>query len=186
MIIKTGFVWFLEIYHFKIFWKFNDYSNLDITSQFSIILFAIHVMSSNNRLEESLAKIIALRQLHPEVVSDVKQNLIRLIYRLQNIEFDLDKQTTIERLKLLKRIQNRNSDVKSSAAFKKIQKLGWDKLNQKELRSIAQVLSKKSGISLDREAKRRREILLTWFDENYDQISEHMDRIVLEYDPLFV
>lgn len=143
-------------------------------------------MSSRNRLEESLEKINVLSQIHPEIVSDIKQSLIRLMYRLQNLEADFDKQTTVERLKLLKRIQNRSYDVKSSAAFKKIQKLGWDKLNQKELRSIAQVISKKSGISLDREAKRRREILLTWFDENFDQISEHMDHIVLEYDPLFL
>ena len=143
-------------------------------------------MSSNSRLEESLARISTLNEKHPEIMPKVRRNLERLYYRLKNIEVDLDKQTTIERIKLQKRRKNMCSDIKVSQAYRKIQNLGWDKLNQKELRSIAQVISKKSGIPLDREAKRRREILLTWFDENFDDISIHMDHIFLEYDPLYL
>ncbi|KAK8886980.1 hypothetical protein M9Y10_038015 [Tritrichomonas musculus] len=143
-------------------------------------------MSGNNRLEESLTRINNLTQIQPQITPKIQRCLERLYYRLQNMEVDLDKQTTIERLKLQKRRQSGNCDIKNSLAFKKLQQKGWDKFNQKELRSIAQVISKKSGISLDREAKRRREILLTWFDENFEYIKKHMDCITLEYDPSYL
>ena len=88
-------------------------------------------MSSQNRLDESLIRINNLIQKQPQTIPKIQRGLERLFYRLQNLEVDLDKQTTVERLKLQKRLKNGNPNIKNSQAFKKIQQMGWDKLNQK-------------------------------------------------------
>ncbi len=44
------------------------------------------------------------------------------------------------------------------------------KIKQNELLSIAQCVSEKTSVELDREAKRRKSVLLKWFDDNWDQI----------------
>ena len=49
-----------------------------------------------------------------------------------------------------------------------------------ELVGIAQAIADKAQIKLDRDAKRRKNVLLKWFSENWDVISPFLDYIVLE------
>jgi hypothetical protein len=53
-------------------------------------------------------------------------------------------------------------------------------LNQTELLSIAQVLGWMLDIRVDREAKRRKEVLVKWFDEHWSAISDTVNLIRLE------
>jgi hypothetical protein len=52
-------------------------------------------------------------------------------------------------------------------------------LKQTELLSVAEVLGAQLGITVDREAKRRKEVLIKWFDENWERIKEIWPQIEL-------
>jgi len=54
--------------------------------------------------------------------------------------------------------------------------------SQKELLVIALVVSEASGVQLDREAKRRKAVLVNWFDENLDRLLPHVKRIELYHE----
>ena len=63
----------------------------------------------------------------------------------------------------------------------------WDELSKRfganikrgELTNIAKVLADAANIKLDRDAKRRKSVLLKWFDEHWETISPLLDYIVL-------
>lgn len=53
--------------------------------------------------------------------------------------------------------------------IKTVQYSGSD-IDKNILLSTAQIISKKISVELDREAKRRKSVLLKWFDDNWEQI----------------
>jgi hypothetical protein len=59
------------------------------------------------------------------------------------------------------------------------QKFGSN-IKQPELLSIAAVLSKNANVPLDRDAKRRKSVLLKWFEENWNAVYPFLDYVVLE------
>lgn len=81
-----------------------------------------------------------------------------------------------------KRISARMSNFqpKECKAWKEItQKFGTN-IKQQELLSIANVLSTSAKLKLDRDAKRRKTVLIKWFDENWDAIKPYLPYVVLE------
>ncbi|OHT13120.1 hypothetical protein TRFO_16881 [Tritrichomonas foetus] len=122
---------------------------------------------------------MALSLKQQETVPNLTRHLNRLIYRLENREEDLERQTANERLKIGERLKD--YDYEKSEAWRAIKSLGWDSLNQKELLSVAYVISNKCGAVIDREAKRRKAILVKWFDENLEAIQPYFKSIKLEY-----
>lgn len=57
-----------------------------------------------------------------------------------------------------------------------------EKLTHDELTSIAELISGHVGIHLDRDAKRRKIVLVKWFDENWPVIEPYLQYVVLEYE----
>jgi hypothetical protein len=53
-------------------------------------------------------------------------------------------------------------------------------LNQAELLSIAEVLAFRLNLKVDRGAKRRKEVLIKWYDENWDRIAPIWQQLALE------
>lgn len=53
-------------------------------------------------------------------------------------------------------------------------------IKQPELLSIANVLAQNANIKLDRDAKRRKSVLIKWFEENWSSIRPFLDYVVLE------
>ena len=53
-------------------------------------------------------------------------------------------------------------------------------IKQPELLSIAMVLSQNCSIKLDRDAKRRKSVLIKWFEENWTTLAPYLDYVVLE------
>ena len=68
-------------------------------------------------------------------------------------------------------------DMKSSRIYQEFLKRGWETLSQQVLKSIAQVFEDRIKIPLSRESKRRKSVLIKWFDDNYDKIYPHLDSI---------
>ena len=71
-------------------------------------------------------------------------------------------------------------DYKNSDAWQIICERFGPTLSQSELLSIAQVIAFHAKIKLDREAKRRKEVLIKWFQENIVEIMPFLNRLVLE------
>lgn len=111
----------------------------------------------------------------------IKRKLIHLLKNLNNEKDEIVIQSGLER----KKLEDRSSviDPNKSLAYAELKKKNWDILTQNELLSIAQLLAKKADVELDREAKRRKQILLIWFHENFEKIKPYMDNLFVEYAP---
>ena len=75
----------------------------------------------------------------------------------------------------------RNFDPENSQAVKKLTER-FGRRTQSELLSLAQVVSKHTGIKLYRESKRRRTLLLAWFEQNFDKIWPFIEQQVVVQD----
>ena len=80
-----------------------------------------------------------------------------------------------------KRISARMSNFqpKECKAWKEITQKFGNNIKQQELLSIANVLSSSAKLKLDRDAKRRKTVLIKWFDENWEAIKPFLPYVVL-------
>lgn len=69
---------------------------------------------------------------------------------------------------------------KDNIAWREITNRFGNNIKQPELLSIAQVLASSANIKLDRDAKRRKTVLIKWFLENWSAIQPFLDFVVLE------
>ena len=76
----------------------------------------------------------------------------------------------------------KNFNEKESVAYIKLCKLYGPKPSQQELLSLAHVISANLNIFLDREAIRRKKVLIKWFDENFAKIEPFLMENVLIVD----
>jgi hypothetical protein len=81
-----------------------------------------------------------------------------------------------------KRIANRLKGLipKQSPAWQEITRRFGLNVKHPELVEIATVLSENANIRLDRDAKRRKAVLIKWFEENWADVSPYLDYVVLE------
>lgn len=91
-------------------------------------------------------------------------------------------------------ISNQKSGAIKQKRKKRLNKFDWSKsvawqlicnqfgnnLNQKEILSIAELLSRECGIFLSSEAKNRKELLIQWFDENWENVRFNVPYIRLK------
>ena len=81
-----------------------------------------------------------------------------------------------------KRVEDRLNgfNMRTSPAWREICRRFGPSLNQTELLSLAQIIAGQLGLKVDREAKRRKEVLIKWYDENLKAVMEILPYIVLE------
>lgn len=79
------------------------------------------------------------------------------------------------------RIANRLSgfNPRDNVAWREISNR-WGNIKQKELLSIAQVIATEAKIKLDRDARRRKSVLMKWFCEHWDVVQGYLEAIVLD------
>ena len=83
--------------------------------------------------------------------------------------------------RFLMNIQLRNFDPENCRAAKKLTER-FGKRTQPELLSLAQLISAYTGIQLHREFKRRRSMLLSWYEQNFDVIWPFIEEEVIVHD----
>jgi hypothetical protein len=71
-------------------------------------------------------------------------------------------------------------NVKDNPVWKEITAKFGTNIKQPELLSIADVLARHANIKLDRDAKRRKAVLIKWFNENWASLQPYLDFVVLE------
>jgi hypothetical protein len=71
-------------------------------------------------------------------------------------------------------------NAKDTFVWREITRRFGSNVKQPELVSIATVLAQSTSIKLDRDAKRRKSVLIMWFQENWASVSPFLDYVVLE------
>lgn len=136
-------------------------------------------MADQNRYLHAKKEILNLIDKNPAAGASINRHLLHFISSMRFIETGCIQH---ERHRIDERI--RNFEYERSEAWAELRRRGWDQLSQSELLSIAQILGKKLGIELDREAKRRKSILVKWFDENLTALRSRMGNITLVFEDL--
>jgi hypothetical protein len=72
------------------------------------------------------------------------------------------------------------SNAKDSPVWKAITQRFGSNIKQPELLSMAQVLAAQANVRLDRDAKRRKSVLIKWFEENWTAVEPFLQYVVLE------
>lgn len=105
--------------------------------------------------------------------------------KLESLLLCLNKQVdknTIQTKNDRKKVNERMGgfDQSTSRAYAELQRRKWDKKSQPELLSILLILANKQNLQVDREVKRRKEVMFKWFDENFDTVYPFFDCISFE------
>lgn len=120
------------------------------------------------RLDSLIQEYISICSgLDAQTGENIDKRLVKLLNQLNNQD-DNDYSSIREQDRIRDRLQE--FDYKNSRAWKELEQLKWTERSQKELVSIAQVFAKHCNIDLDRESKRRKEVLIKWFDDHWDEI----------------
>ena len=77
--------------------------------------------------------------------------------------------TTPEKVRISKRVENWTPE--NSEAWRQLQNIYGDRVQLRLLLDIAEKLSEQCNIPLDRDAKRRKIILIKWFEEHWAELS---------------
>ena len=95
--------------------------------------------------------------------------------------------TSVQQSPEVERVGNRLAGFswKNANSWKQISKLFGDDIKQITLRNIAEDLSHKLDVHLDRDAKRRKCVLIKWFDENWNRISSLIENYSIKQDNLY-
>ena len=71
-------------------------------------------------------------------------------------------------------------DSKDNPVWNEISRRFGSNIKQGELTNIAKVIAESAQIKLDRDAKRRKSVLLKWFDENWAEIQPFLDYVRID------
>ena len=83
-----------------------------------------------------------------------------------------------EKLRVFTRLKGFRA--KESLVWTEITRRFGNEIKHGELLSIAEVVAANAGVQLDRDAKRRKSVLIKWFEENWFQISPYLNYVILE------
>jgi hypothetical protein len=135
--------------------------------------------SVDPRLSESTAHLSRLVTAHSELSDKIRSELVSLIKCLRGACTAATEYQQQER-KNLKEILT-GFKMNTSAPFIYFTDRGWANLTVPELVSIAELFANEAGIPIDRESKRRKEVLFKWFSDNWDQCEPVANDLVLEW-----
>ena len=104
------------------------------------------------------------------------QNL--LITRPQHFDYTKQQPFLSTQSAEVERVENRLAGFvpKDSHAWEVISNLYGSDVKQIHLRAIAEDIANHLAIRLDRDAKRRKTVLIKWFDENWDKVSKELEK----------
>lgn len=150
---------------------------MDVGNELNTALSNVFEMSSRTAQKQK----VAIRLL--KLVYTLEPNQIPIqppgITQINRTASDPQRiQTENERLRVEKRLEG--FDFRQSQAWKEICDCFGSSLSQNELLSIAQIIAFHAKLKLDREAKRRKEVLIKWFQENLTVARPYLKSLILE------
>lgn len=131
---------------------------------------ALEVLPFVQTVTQKLMSIYVPNQLFPKGQMDIPE-LSALPSR----------ETMDERSRIAKRLFGFNP--KDNYVVKEISRRFGGLIKHGELVGIAAAIAERANLRLDRDAKRRKNVLIRWFDENWETIEPFLDYVVLEEVP---
>ena len=104
---------------------------------------------------------------------NVSKTQIKTLIRNSN---RIQKEGEIERIK--KRIDG--FKYQNSRAWMVLSQRFGEKVTHDELVSVAEIIKPFSGIKLDRDARRRKNVIIKWFDDNWSIVEHYINYVILE------
>jgi hypothetical protein len=117
----------------------------------------------------------------PDAASAITTEVVNLIRTLQFEKPSASLVLLQEREIIADRVRDFCCD--DSRPWKFFVERGWHQLSMKEYVGIGQVLACEANLEIDREAKRKKPVLLKWMDDNWDTLSPLLMHLRLELDP---
>ena len=119
----------------------------------------------------SVLQGVKIDQLDPAAIASMAQYAMLPTYPNEQA-------TTKEKERIASRLSGFNP--KDNMVWHEITQKFGASIKQPELLSIATVLAQNANVKLDRDAKRRKSVLIKWFEENWAAIKPFLDYVVLE------
>ena len=137
---------------------------------------------SANRLIQSIGpnqeRIGSIIPVIDALIQQVQTSLLPSdVYGQYGIPAELGEGVNDEKKRIAMRMNG--FDPKDNRVWSEIANRFGANVKQGELTNIAQVIAAHAGIKLDRDAKRRKGVLLKWFDENWEKITPFLDYVIL-------
>ena len=120
------------------------------------------------QIDKAVEHLKGIKNISEADSSDLKlrvEELLELLYSPEEQESNMKHK---DRKKAQYRVDGFNP--KESQVWKKIWTSFGKNLSKNELQSLAEVIASHFNLKLDREAKRRKEVLIKWFDENAEDV----------------
>lgn len=168
--------------------------NQNLTRNVLSIIYAYHFYKSDGcQFFDHLTQITKITQqtsapaqpMEEQKPDANSQSLAVISDYLQQISGDTSKlfnqpenHVTKEKERIAERLGTFNP--KDNAVWHEITQRFGANIKQPELLSIANVLAQSANIKLDRDAKRRKSVLIKWFEENWHAIQPYLAYVVLE------
>lgn len=83
---------------------------------------------------------------------------------------------------LIEEVKRSNWNATESVAWKRLTNKFGPKITTEELLSLAQVAAKELGLELTREYKRRKVMLIYWFDQQNEEFWKFLDKHIVVFD----
>lgn len=129
---------------------------------------AAEILPFVQAVTQKLMSIYVPNQIYPKGPFDLPSELL----------VPPSRETLDERTRIAKRLFGFNP--KDNYVIKEIAKRFGGAIKQGELIGIASAIAEKANLKLDRDAKRRKNVLIRWFDENWETVGPLLDYVVLE------
>lgn len=167
-------------------WDLIQKRNDRLLMELKNVMLTVNYLNMEARLDRainSLKTIFKSHDEHQKLILDRVKELYEVLEptskQTNPIRVDHTRSINeVEREKVRQRLQGFNK--KESRAWSIICQRFGPNLNQSELVSLAEVVAHHLHLKVDREAKRRKEVVLKWFEENSELVFPFLEKVVLE------
>jgi hypothetical protein len=132
----------------------------------------------DSRLRDATKRLLELAALNGAVQSKLETELRSLMDALTNSRSSASASQFQERVQIDTRLQE--FDPKTSPAYHMIVRRKFNVLTFNELRSMGEIMAIHAGITIDREAKRRRKVFFKWLHDNWARLEPEFERMVID------
>lgn len=131
-------------------------------------------------VEQAMSQLTdVFSRLDPNDQRKVRERLERLVnslYCVQENQHPGEK----ERSEVDERL--RGFDMEHCQAYRELEKRNLARRTHAALLSIAQVIAKCLNLNIDRESRRRKKLLIKWYDDNLDVVLPALDKLELVFE----
>jgi hypothetical protein len=132
-----------------------------------------------DRLELARQSLTRISAADPEAGREILHGLNNLVRVIRFDKAPVSHLLRLERDVISDRV--RHFSIEDSRPWRYFLSRGWDNLSVKEYVTIGRVWANEAGLDIDREAKRRKEVLFNWLDCHWEQIMPILPRCDLDF-----